>query len=1128
MQKSFFILCIFILGMANSGHSQNFQWIKQIGDKHGESGSKCKILPDGRSIVSWYFADSTKIDAFKPKFKKSSVPGVVSFLSKAGKAMWVWTPDSTTYHFIVSSICYSQSLSKIFICGNFKKKATINNITYTGEHNGFILRLDTNGNFEKIYALSNPDQFSFEIMEISESNEIFLGVQLSNSNSKLSIPEVGFLITKQGYFMLKLDKELVPKMASEPVYGMRWGRLAMSLSSSNTILNAYSFIDTAIIGGKIYFNGKGKTSSYITYLDSNLKVKKNALLFTTQDNYASIYCIKSFNDGSILLGGTYTDSISLIPKKYYDNRVPLFACLDSNLKLKWYKSPEIKKGEKVTGEILDMNIIGDYIYVGGAFGGNTVYREFNLPNGEGFLWFFKADKLGNILWMNKIGKANYYQPLSGISASKQGEILLSGMILDSAYLNNKVYITEKGRPDVLLMKINDIDIIRGFVKSGPYCAGDTIKIPYTKNGTFNKGNQFIAQLSDENGNFEGKERELGRITSDTNATIKGLLPFFNVESSPLYRIRILSTSPVVQSYYKYDTLRLLIYSKDTANAGKDTTICLGQTVKLSTTGGSRWRWSPGNLVSDSTAKTTAAMPLITTKYRIIISDSSGCGKIDTAYKIITIRPPMKIKGLPKDTIVCKDKRVFLKMVSSGGLSSGYIYQWLSSFNQQLGTMDTLSIKVSTPGSIKAVLSDGCTIMNDTVVINFGFQISNFSQLLKDTLVCKNSEPILKLMPSNGLSSDYSYQWFSDFKLLANTDTLRYKISKPETFKAILTHTCSGKQYTSLIKLILPPPIAAKIEKPDCFDSSVILKITGTGGYKNSLNYVWYKNGKAIDIGKTTPLSHITKKQWIEAYTTDFCKTTVKDSVLLFPNPKARLLASTDSVCQFQTIELHNQSVQFNAIQSALNGFRWKNKDSSLTHTETGQQTISLQITDSLGCKSNASVSLMVIEKPNAQFVIIPENPTVDNGTIELTPLETNYKKYNWAIGDNLRLYHKLWQSVRLPILDTATYPATLMVSNTFGCADTVTKLIKIGVSDAFYIPNAVSNNEDGLNDEFAPFGWKVESYTMLVVARTNQVVYKGNSPWKPTYEDGVYSYVIKVKFKDGTENTFKGHVHVIH
>ena len=793
-------------------------------------------------------------------------------------------------------------------------------------------------------------------------------------------------------------------------------------------------------------------------------------------------------------------------------------------------------------------------------------------------------------------------------------MLLAGFIIDTVKLNNQTFTTAKGKSDVLLLKIHDIEIYRAYVKKGPYCAGDTIKIPYTKEGTFT-GNQFIAQLSDVNGNFDGNERELGRLTSDTNGVIKGLLPLFDVESGPNYRIRIISTNPVVQSYYKYDTLRLLIYSKDTANAGKDTTICAGQTVKITTTGGSRWHWSPGNLVQDSTKKTTVATPKKTTKFRIIISDSSGCGKIDTAYKTIFVNPPLKITS-PKDTVVCKNTKVTLKIIPSGGLGKGYTYQWLTSTNNLLRSTDTMSISISGLGKLKAVLFDGCSL-NDTTIINFSLPVLPFKQLLKskvicknnptlltikpsvgsvqdfsyqwlslknvllrntdtltckvtsedslkiiltykcsgisdtsfvhfsfpvfpfkqllhDTLVCRNSRPLLKIIPSAGSKQDFGYKWLnSNNQVLSNSDTLSYYITKADILKAVLTYNCNGKSDTSIIRLNLPLPISSKIIKPDCFDSSITLIVNASGGYKNSISHVWYKDKKAINLGKQITVSGIHKKQWINVLTTDFCNTIIKDSVHLFPRPKAAFEILEDSICQLEPIHLKNQSLSFtssNHVQLNVESSQiaWRASDTIVTMKNIGNQVLRLEIKDSLGCSDNASASVFVVEKPNADFRMIPEIVTVDNGSFELIPLETTNIKYHWKIGNILDLTHHSWQSLRLPIEDTASYFTTLIVTNSFGCRDTVSKTINIRTSDAFFIPNAVSRNDDGLNDEFAPYGWKVQSYQMLIVARTNQVVYKGSTPWKPEFEDGVYSYVIKVKFKDGTENTFKGHVHVIH
>jgi len=76
------------------------------------------------------------------------------------------------------------------------------------------------------------------------------------------------------------------------------------------------------------------------------------------------------------------------------------------------------------------------------------------------------------------------------------------------------------------------------------CSGKPFSVNYTATGTFNPGNEFIAQLSADAG--FSNVRAIGAIASTASGTITAVIPA-GVASNPGYRIRVVSTNPIVAS-----------------------------------------------------------------------------------------------------------------------------------------------------------------------------------------------------------------------------------------------------------------------------------------------------------------------------------------------------------------------------------------------------------------------------------------------------------------------------------------------------------------------------------------------------------------------------------------------------
>lgn len=115
-----------------------------------------------------------------------------------------------------------------------------------------------------------------------------------------------------------------------------------------------------------------------------------------------------------------------------------------------------------------------------------------------------------------------------------------------------------------------------------------------------------------------------------------------------------------------------------ANAGKDTTICLGFDVQLTASGGSSYQWTPALFLNNSNiASPTVVQPTRTVEYIVTVSDTLGCPVPIKDTILVTVIQALNVNAGPRDTSVVEDEP--LQLHATGALT--YTWSpgtWLSS------------------------------------------------------------------------------------------------------------------------------------------------------------------------------------------------------------------------------------------------------------------------------------------------------------------------------------------------------------------------------------------------------------------------------------------------------------------
>jgi gliding motility-associated-like protein len=200
------------------------------------------------------------------------------------------------------------------------------------------------------------------------------------------------------------------------------------------------------------------------------------------------------------------------------------------------------------------------------------------------------------------------------------------------------------------------------------------------------------------------------------------------------------------------------------------------------------------------------------------------------------------------------------------------------------------------------------------------------------------------------------------------------------------------------------------------------------------------------------------------------------------------------------------------------------------------------VTDANGCVGSGTQNDMinVIAVPQASFVFGPQPASIAAPNISFTSTSTNATSWLWNFDDNL--YNPSTNASTEPSPDhvyseVGTYCVTLLVSNQNTCFDTISDCLDIAPDYTFYIPNAFTPNNSGLNDVFAPKGENIVEFSMRIFNRWGTQIFAStdvNQGWDGKVQgkseiapNDVYVYIIDTKDVIGEQRQYIGHVTII-
>ena len=287
------------------------------------------------------------------------------------------------------------------------------------------------------------------------------------------------------------------------------------------------------------------------------------------------------------------------------------------------------------------------------------------------------------------------------------------------------------------------------------CAAETIEVGYHINGIFINGNQFIAELSDENGSF-ATAQTIGSKTDTISGLITCTVPI-GLPQGTNYLIRIRSTNPAITgpAFSQALATSCLNETDPVVNlVSKQDVSCFGGLtglVDITVSGGNTpytFAWTKAGVPSFS-ANTEDLQSLSAGTYNLTVTTAGS----KTAHFSVSISQPAAALavGIISVNAGCAGQTNGSAVAAATGGTSPYTYKWLS--GPTSATYSSLGAGIY---NVTATDAKGCTATAEVTITESTGIVVSASQTIQPT--CTGSTNGAITVSVTGGNSPYTYLW----------------------------------------------------------------------------------------------------------------------------------------------------------------------------------------------------------------------------------------------------------------------------------------------------------------------------------------------------------------------------------